>query len=206
MAALFQATVLILFVGLSVASLPEGEMGIKSQEETSKEKRDGGQCYVGGRQFQHGQVFNYPGLSECLKYRCNNGGYSIVQEACRGYKGGCIALNSVTTEGCRSLRCVVEDRGSHTYYYLKPTTQDRCEYEGRCVSYNTPFEHSSCVTYRCVATANGGYNFEPAGDRKCRDDINNRCVSPGSSFPKNVNGHYYRNCICTPGGGYSCRG
>lgn len=180
-----------------VVEAPAGED--KTSEEKRDAKRSGQYCYVEGRVFRHGEVFTYPGFSHCIKYRCLNGGYNMVQAACEK-DGQCVAVGAVYRGRCRSLRCIRE----HNYFRFEPTAYDKCNAEGKCVEKNRPFVHSDCHKYQCFSTPNGGYDFRLLA-AQCKDDYG-RCVSVGQYFSKVINGHRYTNCVCLHGGGISCRG
>ncbi|XP_070187607.1 uncharacterized protein [Littorina saxatilis] len=175
-------------------------------EEKRIEKRQARPCFVEGRRYNDLETFTYPGFSRCVQYQCLDGRYHAANGACE-WNGRCVAEGAVFSEACRSLRCVRVTTNNVHYYQMEPTEQDKCKVEGRCVSMNVPFQHtSSCQRYTCVSLGRGGYEFRPVGPRGCRDEINSRCVDVNKNFSAWVDGNYYNSCLCQIGGSYQCNG
>ncbi|GFS07621.1 hypothetical protein ElyMa_002993900 [Elysia marginata] len=74
--------------------------------------------------------------------------------------------------------------------------QEACEMDGRCHRVGSYFTRQ-CVTYRCEKSNRGTHSYYQTTifRRQC-EDAQGRCRREGATFPKVLDGKYYRNCRC----------
>ncbi|GFS07615.1 hypothetical protein ElyMa_002993700 [Elysia marginata] len=124
--------------------------------------RSDSDCLTHGRRYSHGEYFNLPGISHCLRYRCNRGRVENIEEACE-VEGQCHRVGSYFDHHCVTYKCEKFDRGSHFFY--QPTWfRTRCEdARGRCRRERETFSKYIRGQYyrncQCIISSSGAVRY-----------------------------------------------
>ncbi|GFO19120.1 hypothetical protein PoB_004562500 [Plakobranchus ocellatus] len=119
---------ILLCAALSTVSSAPADHAEEALEKRSAYHYD---CMVSGYRFRHGEVFNIPGYSHCLRYRCVRGGWDIYDEACE-VDGQCHRVGSTFERNCVTYRCERSVHGDG-YWYQPNRIRTLCEdVQGRC--------------------------------------------------------------------------
>ncbi|CAL1532692.1 unnamed protein product [Lymnaea stagnalis] len=116
------STVLVLMIVLGVTHTSPTE---------NYRKKSGEGCRVHGRLYGDNEMFSIPDQSRCLRYRCNNGEYTLVEEGCE-FNDVCKPLGAEYTHECLDYRCTKTPMNNH-FAYFSAIIKTACrDFKGGC--------------------------------------------------------------------------
>ncbi|XP_067672596.1 uncharacterized protein [Haliotis asinina] len=168
-----------------------------------KKNRTYDDCNVEAKAFRHGQVFVLDRTGPCVKYRCQYGGYKVINHGSQCREGRrCWDLHSYRTSVCTLEQCLEID-GRVRFVVVG----EGCQFEKKCYKVGTTWIHN-CYLYICrKEDVHMGVVFKSVllGGR-CRDVYGN-CHDAGTFFHYRMGRTLYRFCSCKVRGGniqYDC--